>query len=90
VAGAALDEAIRQLMLLQASDWPFMIHGRDLARYGRGRFRLHLARVRRLVEVARQQRPGAEEARGVERGGGRGGFLRELSSEELRGAFEEG
>jgi 1,4-alpha-glucan branching enzyme len=38
----ALDQALRSLMLAQASDWPFLMHTNTAANYARGRVEQHL------------------------------------------------
>jgi 1,4-alpha-glucan branching enzyme len=50
---AMLKKAGRELLLLQASDWPFAIHSGAAADYGIGRFSVHLARFDRLITIAR-------------------------------------
>jgi 1,4-alpha-glucan branching enzyme len=72
---AAIDQAIRELLLMQASDWPFMIEGGALADYGERRFRSHRDRAIGL-------------ARGKLHADANDGFLRELDSETLRAAFQ--
>ena len=59
---------------MQASDWPFMIEGGDLADYAERRFRSHRQRA---TSMARGEMPA----------GANDGFLRELASETLRRAF---
>lgn len=46
--GRTLRQAVRELLLAQASDWPFMIHHRTTAQYGESRLRAHLERLARL------------------------------------------
>ena len=45
----ALNQAARELLLAQASDWAFMISG-AMAEYGRKRTETHLARFQKLCE----------------------------------------
>jgi 1,4-alpha-glucan branching enzyme len=45
----ALNQAARELLLAQASDWAFMMSG-AMAEYGRQRTETHLARFQRLSE----------------------------------------
>ena len=49
---ATLKKTARELLLLQASDWPFAIHSGAAADYGISRFALHAARFDRLATVA--------------------------------------
>jgi 1,4-alpha-glucan branching enzyme len=46
----AINQATRELLLAQASDWPFMIRNNSTARYARGRLEAHLRRFERLAE----------------------------------------
>ncbi len=48
VRGRALRQALRELLLAQASDWPFMIHYGTTAQYAEERLRTHLERLARL------------------------------------------
>ncbi len=47
----AIDQAARELLLSQASDWAFMIHNGAMVQYAAGRIKSHLLRFR---ELARQ------------------------------------
>ena len=47
-----LKKAGRELLLLQASDWPFAIHSGAAGDYGISRFSLHAARFDRLATIA--------------------------------------
>jgi len=86
--GAALDQAIRELLLLEASDWPFMIHGQALARYGHERVELHAGRALRLLDACLAEPMSESELGWGEQVQRQSRFLRELGSEELRGAFD--
>jgi 1,4-alpha-glucan branching enzyme len=44
----ALNQAARELLLAQASDWPFMINSGAMAEYAAGRIKTHLLRFLRL------------------------------------------
>ncbi len=44
--GQALDQAIRELLLLQSSDWNFIIKTATSTRYAEGRIRVHTSRLR--------------------------------------------
>jgi 1,4-alpha-glucan branching enzyme len=54
-----LERAGRQLLLLQASDWPFVIHSKGAVDYGIQRFAGHATNFNRLVDMA------DEAARGI-------------------------
>jgi 1,4-alpha-glucan branching enzyme len=45
----ALDQAVRELLLAQASDWAFMINAGTTVEYASSRTRGHLSRLRRLL-----------------------------------------
>ena len=47
-----LGRAGRELLLMQASDWPFVIHSQAAADYGIGRFAGHATRFERLCSIA--------------------------------------
>jgi len=49
---AMLERAARELMLLQASDWPFVIHTHGAVDYGIERFSLHATRFGRMCAIA--------------------------------------
>jgi 1,4-alpha-glucan branching enzyme len=52
VAGHALDQSIREILLAQASDWPFMIHRGEMSEYAHGRVRIHSERAVSLARIA--------------------------------------
>lgn len=54
LARRALNQAARELLLAQASDWPFMIRMGTTARYAEERVREHVAAVRRTSLAARE------------------------------------
>ncbi|HZL36359.1 MAG TPA: 1,4-alpha-glucan branching protein domain-containing protein [Tepidisphaeraceae bacterium] len=49
-----LERAGRELLLLQASDWPFVIHSKGAVDYGIQRFSLHATRFERMANIAEQ------------------------------------
>jgi len=64
----AADQALRELLLLESSDWPFLVTTGQAVAYGAERFRSHAERLRRCVALAAQGRPSDEgELRGIER-----------------------
>jgi 1,4-alpha-glucan branching enzyme len=65
--GRALDWAIGELLLLEASDWLYMIGGGDHADYARSRFEGHRARCERMLALAAGATPSSTEARLLER-----------------------
>jgi 1,4-alpha-glucan branching enzyme len=54
-----LERAGRELMLLQASDWPFVVHSKGAVDYGIERFGLHATRFDRALDVAESVAAGA-------------------------------
>jgi len=88
-AGASLDQAIRELLLLQSSDWAFMIRGGDVAAYGHERFERHRANVYRQLQIlATSAMEIAEDASCSQAIPAADDFLRELSADELRNSFD--
>ncbi len=50
-----LKQAARELLLLESSDWPFLIDTRQAPEYAANRFREHLARFNRLTLLAEKE-----------------------------------
>jgi len=50
----ALDQAARELLLLQASDWPFLITTGQAGEYARQRVNTHLERFEALADILEQ------------------------------------
>ncbi len=64
-----LEEACRQIMLAQASDWAFMVTRGRAAEFGRARFRTHARLARDLLSTDPARRsPAREEAARTSRG----------------------
>jgi 1,4-alpha-glucan branching enzyme len=55
-----LKQAARELLLLQSSDWPFLVATRQAPEYAADRFRGHLDRFNRLAELAAEEALDAE------------------------------
>ncbi|MEO7963996.1 MAG: DUF1957 domain-containing protein [Gemmatimonadaceae bacterium] len=66
-----LAQCARSLLLLQSSDWPFMITTCDAADYGRKRFEGHAAETRLLLTILESSDSGSSVSEGV-------AFAREL------------
>lgn len=89
VRGLALDQAIREAMLLLASDWAFMIHRGDASAYASTRFVTHHGRALRLADLARASaEPTAEDAAWVRQVAEADRIFAELEGPELRDAFD--
>ncbi|HVC32056.1 MAG TPA: 1,4-alpha-glucan branching protein domain-containing protein [Chloroflexota bacterium] len=59
----ALNQVARELVLVQSSDWPFLISTGQAKEYATGRFQQHLARFNRLAMIVESGRFGSEEER---------------------------
>ncbi|HRI69095.1 MAG TPA: DUF1957 domain-containing protein, partial [Polyangium sp.] len=87
VAGQAIDQAIVELLLLEASDWGFMLRRGDMARYATGRVRAHASRVERLCRLVDRGWIDAEDERWILRLREMNPFLGQLDSRRLRDVF---
>ena len=58
-----MTKAARQLLLLQASDWPFVIHSGGAVDYGTFRFSGHATRFNRLIDLAGHAAGGGDMSR---------------------------
>lgn len=85
--GQAIDQAIRELMLLEASDWPFAIEGTPAARYAAARFATHHRRAWRLAAIGSGAPPTRGEARYLETLDHRAEFLHPIGGAPLRAAM---
>ncbi len=60
-----LAQVARELMLLQSSDWPFLMSTGQAESYASLRFRTHAARFDLLVDELMGGRPAADDAAGI-------------------------
>jgi 1,4-alpha-glucan branching enzyme len=88
-AGALLDQAIRELLLLQSSDWPFILKMGTATRYAEARIRSHVHRLRHIGHLLESQRFEGPDAEWVDDVCTRDNFLAELKGDELRSPFDE-
>ena len=88
LAGRALDQSIRELMLLEASDWAFMMRRGEMTQYAETRVRSHAHRAGRLAEIALTEKPTMDDLAWVHAVCDRDRFLGELSGEGIRDAFD--
>jgi 1,4-alpha-glucan branching enzyme len=88
VAGQAIDQAIVELLLLESSDWGFMLRRGDMARYATGRVQAHASRVERLCRLVDRGWINAEEERWIVRLRENNPFLAQLDRQRLRDVFE--
>ena len=87
VRGEALDLCVRELLLLQTSDWPFILKTGSVVEYAEARIRAHAHRVERLAQLVEGPELSEADVVWMRELGGRDNFLADLPSEELRGAF---
>lgn len=87
VAGQAIDQAIVELLLLEASDWGFMLRRGEMARYATGRVRAHASRVERLCRLVDRGWIAPEDERWILRLREHNPFLVQLDGRQLRGVL---
>jgi 1,4-alpha-glucan branching enzyme len=85
--GEALDQVIRELLLLQSSDWPFILKTGTATRYAEARMRSHLHRLRHLGHMVETGRIEGEDDAWLEDVQRRDNFLEAMHGEELRAPF---
>lgn len=85
--GQVLDQAIRELLLLQSSDWPFIIKTGTATRYAEARIRAHVHRLRHLGHLLEAARVEGPDAAWLDDLRARDNFLAVLSGDELRAGF---
>jgi 1,4-alpha-glucan branching enzyme len=88
LAGRALDQAIRELLLLQSSDWAFMLRRGEMTPYAEARVRTHAHRATRLAGIALAEHAAPDDAAWVSEVCDRDGFLAALQGERIRDAFD--
>jgi 1,4-alpha-glucan branching enzyme len=86
--GRALDQAIVELLLLQSSDWGFIIANRTVAAYAWGRVRAHVHRLRHLGYLLEKPSLAPNDVAFIDDLAARDNFLAGLAGEQLRSAFE--
>jgi 1,4-alpha-glucan branching enzyme len=87
--GEALDQAIRELLLLQSSDWNFIIHTGTSVRYAETRLRAHVHRLRHLGWlVERGEEIAGDDAAWLADLCARDNFLASMTGDELRRVFD--
>jgi 1,4-alpha-glucan branching enzyme len=85
--GEVLDQVIRELLLLQSSDWPFILKTGTAAQYAAARIRAHVHRLRHLGYLLEMGRVEGEDEAWVEDVCRRDNFLSALTGDELRAPF---
>jgi 1,4-alpha-glucan branching enzyme len=86
--GRALDLAIRELLLLQTSDWPFILKTNTVNEYAEARIRAHTGRLRRLTGIVDGSATSPDDEAYVNELDGRDNFLHDMPSETLRAAYD--
>jgi 1,4-alpha-glucan branching enzyme len=86
--GYALDQAIRELLLLQSSDWNFIIKTGTSMKYAEARIRAHVHRLRHLGHLVDTGEIEGADATWLEDVCQRDNFLRQLGGDELRRVFD--
>jgi len=86
--GRALDQTIRELLLLQSSDWNFIIKTGTSLKYAESRIRVHVHRLRRLGHLVQTGVIEGEDAAWLEDVSARDNFFHQLESATLRSAFD--
>jgi 1,4-alpha-glucan branching enzyme len=87
--GEALDQAVRELLLLQSSDWPFILKTGTATRYAEARIRAHVHRLRHLGHLIETGRVEGADGTWLGELRARDNFLSELRGDELRRPFDE-
>jgi len=92
--GLILDQVIRELLLLQSSDWPFILKMGTATRYAEARIRSHVHRLRHLAHLL--ESAGASDHAGLAENDAawladlrrRDNFFEALGGEDLRRPFD--
>src|SRR2546425_499248 len=82
--GRALDQAIVELLLLQSSDWAFIISNKTVAPYAWARVRAHVHRLRHLGFLVQKANLEAADVAFIDDLAARDNFLSGLAGEPLR------
>jgi 1,4-alpha-glucan branching enzyme len=86
--GKALDQMIRELLLLQSSDWAFILKTKTATGYAEARIRSHSHRLRHLGHLIASERIEGADAAWLDDLCRRDNFLAELAGDELRSPFD--
>lgn len=85
--GDALDQAIVELLLLQSSDWPFIIKTNTTVEYAEARFRAHHHRLSHLLYLVDKPDWSDDDAAFVQSVRERDNFMHNTPSYQLRAPF---
>src|SRR5262249_29680057 len=86
--GEALDQALREILLLQSSDWNFIIKTGTSMRYAEARIRAHTHRLRHLGHLVETGQIEGDDAKWLDDLCARDNFLGKMPSGDLRRAFD--
>jgi 1,4-alpha-glucan branching enzyme len=87
-AGRALDQTIRELMLLEASDWAFMLRRGEMTSYAESRVRAHAHRAARLASIAMADVATPDDVAWLSSVCDKDRLFSELAGNEIRDAFD--
>ena len=85
--GKAVDQVVRELFLLQSSDWPFILHTGTSSGYALARLQAHDHRLRRLAHLVETDVKTAEDKKWLDDVCSRDNFLWQLQGPALREAL---
>jgi len=88
VRGQALDQMIRELLLLQSSDWAFILKMKTSTGYAEARVRAHSHRLRHLGYLIENDGIQGTDATWLEDLCRRDNFLAQMGGDELRRPFD--
>jgi 1,4-alpha-glucan branching enzyme len=86
--GEALDQVVRELLLLQSSDWPFILKMGTSTHYAEARIRAHIHRLRHLGYLVETGPIEGAEATWLDDVRQRDNLLAQLKGDELRTPFD--
>jgi 1,4-alpha-glucan branching enzyme len=87
--GEALDQAIRELLLLQSSDWNFILKTGTAMGYALARLRAHTTRLLRLCDMVDKQHVDEEDQTWLRDVCSRDNFLAHMEGATLRSPFAQ-
>jgi 1,4-alpha-glucan branching enzyme len=88
IRGRALDQTIRELLLLQSSDWNFIVKTGTSTKYAERRIRAHVHRLRHLGHLVETGKIEGNDLTWLEDVCSRDNFFAKLQGDELRASFE--
>jgi 1,4-alpha-glucan branching enzyme len=86
--GDALDQMIRELLLLQSSDWAFILKMKTSTGYAQSRLRAHSQRLRHLGYLVEKEKIEGDDATWLDDIRQRDNFLWQMTGQELRDVWD--